>query len=408
MGPNRIVSLRGSGATEAISYFHSDHLGSSNVITNQAGNLISNCEYLPYGEFSTKTGANVTHYYFTGKELDDETGLMFYGARYYDPQIGRFIQPDTIVPHPYNPQSLNRYSYCYNNPINLTDPTGHWPKWKNIWQTVVSVITGVVSILCPVLAPVMWAVNMAISAYTAVQTGSILGFAGGIVGGAVFGALGKSLSLGLAGMMSAEFSKTFIGGALIGAVEFGMGGFGAGFGASVASGRSLSDSMRAGAIGAAMGAVTGAVIEGSYRAGWQNKLHGDSNKEFADAQAKTADQAMKQQQPKVLPEDAVGAANDYIGIISKSKVVSNSLTVAESVVSPTGVSEMVGRIVGSIGGFGIGAAAGAGGGPGGSVVLGIFGAHVGANSLGNFGKQFDYPGAGNLNDNEWEGYTGQR
>ena len=295
MGPNRIVSLRGSGAAEVTSYYHSDHLGSSNVTTNKAGNLVSNSEYLPYGEFSTNDGTRPTNYCFTGKELDDETGLYFYGARYYDPQIGRFIQPDTIVPHPYNPQSLNRYSYCYNNPINLTDPTGHWPKWKNIWQTVVSVITGVVSILCPVLAPVMWVVNMAISAYTAVQTGSILGFAGGIVGGAVFGALGKSLSLGLAGMMSAEFSKTFIGGALIGAVEFGMGGFGAGFGASVASGRSLSDSMRAGAIGAAMGAVTGAIIEGSYRAGWQNKLHGASNDEIAVAQSKNNVRVMKGQ-----------------------------------------------------------------------------------------------------------------
>ena len=277
MGPNRICSVATAGDK---SFYHLDHLGSSNVITNQAGNLISNCEYLPYGEFSTKTGANVTYYYFTGKELDDETGLMFYGARYYDPQIGRFITPDTIVQAPYDPQSLNRYSYCRNNPINLTDPTGHKFKWKNFWQSVVSVITGIVSILCPVLAPVMWAVNMAISAYTAIQTGNILGFAGGIVGGAVFGALGKSLSLGLAGMMSEAVSKTFIGGALIGAVEFGMGGFGAGFGASLASGRNLADSMRAGAIGAAMGAVTGAIIEGSYRAEWQKTLHGASDQEI--------------------------------------------------------------------------------------------------------------------------------
>jgi RHS repeat-associated protein len=61
---------------------------------------------------------------FTGQRLDS-TGLYYYGARYYDPSIGRFISPDSIIPDPYNPQSLNRYSYCLNNPLKYTDPTGH-------------------------------------------------------------------------------------------------------------------------------------------------------------------------------------------------------------------------------------------------------------------------------------------
>lgn len=50
---------------------------------------------------------------------------MYYGARYYDPYLSRWIQPDTIVPDPHNPQSLNRFSYGYNNPLKYTDPTGH-------------------------------------------------------------------------------------------------------------------------------------------------------------------------------------------------------------------------------------------------------------------------------------------
>jgi len=288
MGANRIASLRATVGSEAISasFYHSDHLGSSNVISNQAGNLIQNCEYLPYGQFSTNTGVKSTSYYFTGKELDDETGLMFYGARYYDPQIGRFITPDTIVQAPYDLQSLNRYSYCRNNPINLTDPTGHsFKSWfKKHWQEIVSVITSVVSIFVPVLAPVMWAVNMGISAYTAVQTGSVIGFAGGIVGGAVFGAIGKSLALGMVGSIG-QSAWTFTGGAITGAVEFGLGGFGSGFGASLASGRSFTESIKAGAAGAAIGAVTGAAIQGSYMAGWQDSLHGYSYGEAALAQA---------------------------------------------------------------------------------------------------------------------------
>ena len=51
--------------------------------------------------------------------------MYYYGARYYDPALGRFIAPDTIVPEPGNPQSLNRYAYVNNNPLKYTDPTGH-------------------------------------------------------------------------------------------------------------------------------------------------------------------------------------------------------------------------------------------------------------------------------------------
>jgi hypothetical protein len=52
--------------------------------------------------------------------------LMYYGARYYDPQVGRFAAADTIVPNPGNPQDLNRYAYVSNNPINGIDPSGHY------------------------------------------------------------------------------------------------------------------------------------------------------------------------------------------------------------------------------------------------------------------------------------------
>ncbi len=66
-----------------------------------------------------------TDYQFTGQKKDTGTGLYYYGARYYDPVTGRFVSADTIVPSSGNPQSLNRYSYVYNNPVKYTDPTGH-------------------------------------------------------------------------------------------------------------------------------------------------------------------------------------------------------------------------------------------------------------------------------------------
>src|SRR5205823_114958 len=62
---------------------------------------------------------------YTGKELDN-TGLYYYGARYYDPETGRFAQADTVIPGA-APQAYNRYSYTLNNPLRYVDPSGHAP-----------------------------------------------------------------------------------------------------------------------------------------------------------------------------------------------------------------------------------------------------------------------------------------
>jgi RHS repeat-associated protein len=76
-----------------------------------------------------------------GQRLD-ATGLYYYNARYYDPMIGRFISPDIIVQSPANPQTLNRYSYCLNNPLKYRDPSGHldgtdWGQAQNgVWAAI--------------------------------------------------------------------------------------------------------------------------------------------------------------------------------------------------------------------------------------------------------------------------------
>ncbi len=67
----------------------------------------------------------VTVHLYTGQEVDGETGLYNYNARLYSPELGRFISADSIIPDPTDPQSLNRYSYVRNDPINAIDPTGH-------------------------------------------------------------------------------------------------------------------------------------------------------------------------------------------------------------------------------------------------------------------------------------------
>jgi len=63
---------------------------------------------------------------YTGQRWDEGVGLYDYRARWYDPALGRFVQPDTLVPEPGKPQDLNRYTYVRNNPLKYTDPTGHY------------------------------------------------------------------------------------------------------------------------------------------------------------------------------------------------------------------------------------------------------------------------------------------
>ena len=107
-------------------YFHKDHLGSSSVMTDYPdGFTVETTEYLPFGHERNHTGAVVTDYKFTDQEKDTETGLYNYDARMYDPVIALFISADSLIPDVYDPQSLNRYAYCRNNPLKYVDPDGH-------------------------------------------------------------------------------------------------------------------------------------------------------------------------------------------------------------------------------------------------------------------------------------------
>ena len=112
-------------------YFHQDHLGGSSVVTNEEGEIVAEYEYYPYGEeYSTVESDFGTDYKFTGQEEDEETGLYYYGARYYNPEVGRFMGQDPAVYDERvfdmlrNPQMFNSYSYVLNNPIKYTDPSG--------------------------------------------------------------------------------------------------------------------------------------------------------------------------------------------------------------------------------------------------------------------------------------------
>lgn len=182
-------------------YYHADDLGSSNVLTDRSGNIVQEYEYTSFGQtgYAANTSAYPVSNRYTGQIIDDQTGLYYYQSRYYDPQLGRFIQPDSMVPSVVNSQDLNRYSYCVNNPLKYVDPTGHF--WG--LAIIIGVIIGIV------VGSATAAIN-----HTNIWMGALTGAIGGLFGG--FGSLlGTALDAALQGVLAGVVG--FVAGAAVAA-----------------------------------------------------------------------------------------------------------------------------------------------------------------------------------------------
>ncbi len=126
------VAVRVTGDPEAANnglfYIHSDHLGSTSVLTKYSdGYIVSSSltRYTPFGGYRSGGPNPLTDRAFTGQKENMALGLYYYNARYYAPSLGRFLSADTLVPDPQNPQQFNRYAYSLNSPVRYIDPTGH-------------------------------------------------------------------------------------------------------------------------------------------------------------------------------------------------------------------------------------------------------------------------------------------
>ncbi len=102
-------------------YYLADHLGSATALTNKQGHLL---EQISYDSYGNSTGSASTRYDYTGRERDSLTGLLHYRARWYDPQLGRFISEDPIG----LAGGINSFAYVRNNPARFSDPSGLCPQ----------------------------------------------------------------------------------------------------------------------------------------------------------------------------------------------------------------------------------------------------------------------------------------
>jgi RHS repeat-associated protein len=133
-GASRVAMRTGS----SLRYLLSDHLGSTSIVTNGVGTVVSEMRYREaspqrsegdkaWGEVRYTSGTTPTKYTYTGQyTYTADFGLMYYNARWYDPALGRFAQADTIIPQAtQGVQAWDRYAYANNNPVLYNDNTGH-------------------------------------------------------------------------------------------------------------------------------------------------------------------------------------------------------------------------------------------------------------------------------------------
>ena len=163
-------------------YYHEDHLGSTRALSAiDSGTLF----YEPFGSLVHEVGATEEHTHrFTGKPLDG-TGLYYYGARFYDPGLGRFISIDPAR------DGLNWYAYCYNNPLKYVDPDGQIP---------LLVVTGGIGAL----------VGGSIEAYRSYRDGGSVNWGRVTKGAAIGGVAGATLGAGASLVASSTLGVTSI------------------------------------------------------------------------------------------------------------------------------------------------------------------------------------------------------
>jgi RHS repeat-associated protein len=209
------IHVENSDETTATRYFHTDHLGSIAVITNEAGAVVERLSYDawglrrhpdgtpdPSGSISSQSSRG-----FTGHEHLADVGLIHMNGRVYDPLLARFGTPDPMTEDPFSTQGWNRYSYVGNSPVNFTDPSGYcflgcfWkPIFKAIgnffkenWRAILQITVTALCNLTPLAGPGCAAIGSFVSGITSGDLGmAIRGAAIAFFTAAAFDAVGTA------------------------------------------------------------------------------------------------------------------------------------------------------------------------------------------------------------------------
>lgn len=150
------IYTRQSDNTEKTRYLHTDHLGSTDAITDENGAVVERMSFATFGSrrhANWKNSTSVldgieTHHGFTGHEHLDAVGIIHMNGRLYDPKLGRFLSPDVQIQYPDQTQSFNRYTYVNNNPLSFTDPSGYgffsklWKKIRGVVAVAAAIAVG--------------------------------------------------------------------------------------------------------------------------------------------------------------------------------------------------------------------------------------------------------------------------
>ena len=147
-GRTAVRTVRSDNTVE-VRYLHQDALGSVTLVTDEYGRVETRFAYDPWGQrikvvnARVNTNGEITRG-FTDHEHLEDFDLIHMNARVYDPATGRFLNADRVVQDMGDSQTYNRYSYCANNPVNVTDPTGNsflsnlWNALENVWKSFTS------------------------------------------------------------------------------------------------------------------------------------------------------------------------------------------------------------------------------------------------------------------------------
>jgi RHS repeat-associated protein len=211
------IYVKQTGQADKIYYAHKDHLGNILSLTDNTGAAVFKANYDVWGKQTVTTNTFKFHRGFTGHEHLPEFSLINMNGRMYDPILGRFLSPDPYVQAPEFSQNFNRYSYCLNNPLLYTDPSGE------VWFAPIivgAIMGGMMGTMNAQMNDKPWYQGLIWGALIGAGTAYLSGFAPtNWIGSTLYGSgLGAASGAGMAYATGGDVKQAAIGGAIFGGI----------------------------------------------------------------------------------------------------------------------------------------------------------------------------------------------